>query len=472
MSFIRYKKLGKQEYAYKVTAYWDKERKKPRQRVKYLGTVIDKEKGVIEKKMKKGKEKLILDFGDVYVLEEFMKKEGLINLIGDVFVDRWVDILTIISYRICNNISMRYCYDWYEGNIVRYLFKGARVSSQQISELLVEIGQESIQREFFKKYIEKVGGRGEEGIIIDTTGLPNQINMDINEWGYTDGKIEEEIKFLFVVDKGKGLPLFFRYLPGNIVDVSSLDRTIEEMKKYGIKGGFVLIDAGFYSEDNIKGLYSAKIDFLTRLPAGRKLYKDLIRKYGGKIEKFKNVVKYGERVLFIEEKKVEMFGQKGYGYIILDPEKKGRETRKYLLNTLGEEKQEEDIEFELKKKGIIILVSSFQIKKEEVMNYYYLRQRVEYLFRIIKDDLKLIPLRVHKEEGLRGYLLLMFITLVVYALLKERIAGKYTVEEVLLKMRNLKCKIYEDEIIISEQTKQQKEITETLNIIMPKNMGI
>jgi len=28
---------------------------------------------------------------------------------------------------------------------------------------------------------------------------------------YIDGKIEEEIKFLFVVDKGKGLPLFFRY---------------------------------------------------------------------------------------------------------------------------------------------------------------------------------------------------------------------------------------------------------------------
>jgi len=39
-------------------------------------------------------------------------------------------------------------------------------------------------------------------------------------------------------------------------------------------------------------------------------------------------------------------------------------------------------------------------------------------------------------------------------------------------MRNLKCKIYEDEIIIPEQTKQQKEITETLNIIMPQNMGI
>ena len=89
-----------------MTAYWDKEIKKPRQRVEYLGTVIDKEKGVIEKKMKKGKEKLILDFGDGYILEEFMREAELINLIGDVFINRRVDILTIISYRICNNMAI------------------------------------------------------------------------------------------------------------------------------------------------------------------------------------------------------------------------------------------------------------------------------------------------------------------------------------------------------------------------------
>ena len=56
----------------------------------------------------------------------------------------------------------------------------------------------------------------EEGVIIDTTALPNEINLSFNAWGYNDGEIDKQIKFLFVVDKNSSLPLFFRYLPGNI----------------------------------------------------------------------------------------------------------------------------------------------------------------------------------------------------------------------------------------------------------------
>jgi hypothetical protein len=62
--------------------------------------------------------------------------------------------------------------------------------------------------------------------------------------------------------------------------------------------------------------------------------------------------------------------------------------------------------------------------------------------------------------------------LVVFVLLKEAIGKKHTVEEVLLTMRNLKCKAYDDEILIPELTKRQKEISEKLGIIMPKKMGI
>ncbi|MEW6215712.1 MAG: hypothetical protein AB1478_11030, partial [Nitrospirota bacterium] len=82
----------------------------------------------------------------------------------------------------------------------------------------------------------------------------------------------------------------------------------------------------------------------------------------------------------------------------------------------------------------------------------------ETLFGFSKDDLKLLPLRVHKEETLRGYLLIIFVRL------KREIGNEYTVEEILLIMRNLKCKVYENELVIQELTKQQKEIAEILKI--------
>ncbi len=117
-------------------------------------------------------------------------------------------------------------------------------------------------------------------------------------------------------------------------------------------------------------------------------------------------------------------------------------------------------------------MSGFKIKTNEVVSYYYMRQAVEKLIGFAKDDLDLIPLRVHREETLRGYLLLIFITLTIFALMKKDIGNDYTVEEVLLTMRNLKCKVYDDGLIVQELAKQQKEVVEKLEIIVPKKMGI
>jgi len=469
MSYIRYKIFGNRKYAYEVTSYWDVEKKKPRQKVKYIGAVDDKGK-ILKKKISCHEEKLILDFGDTYLLYEFIKKTNLANTIDDIFGDNAKKLLTLICYRICQSGAMSYARLWYEGNICRFLFPDIDISSQRISDFLRMIGNEQIQREFFVRHLSSVkGSRG--GVIIDTTALPNHIGLPFNAWGYSDGEIEKQIRFLFVIDRETSLPLFFRYLPGDIVDVSSLSITIEELNRLGIKHNFVLIDAGFFSEDNIKELYHKKIDFLTRLPSSRLLYKELIRKEATTLERFTHAVRYGKRVLFIKRRPIDLYGEDAYAYIILDPERKGRETKKLLLNAL-EGGEEDDIEYKLMKQGIMILISSFKIDNKDIVPWYYMRQTVEMLFGFSKDDLKLIPLRVHNEETLRGYLLLIFISLMVFLLLKKAIGQGHTVEEILFAMRNVKCKVYDKEIIIQELTKQQKEIVEMLNILVPKKLGI
>lgn len=474
MSFIRYKKFGNIEYAYEITAYWDREKKKSRQSTKYLGIVVDKEAKIFKKKEKKQyeEEKLILDFGDTYILNEFMKKIKIRDMLYNVFGDKTEYLLALIYYRLCYPSAMMYAKTWYQGSYTRLLSKDIDLSSQRISDFLKAIGDEHLQREYFKNHISLLA-QPKEGIIIDTTSMPNQIHFPFNAWGYNDGGIDKQIRFLFVIDKKSSLPLYFRYLPGNIVDVSSLNTTIEELKKYDIKSSFALVDAGFYSEDNIKELYTEEIDFLTRLPSKRTLYKDLVREAVPDIETFKNAVKYGNRILFVKQKKVNLFGNEGYAHIVLDPERKGRETKKLLINAIeDQESDEENVEFELLKSGVMILVSSFEIEKKEVVPLYYMRQMVEKLIGFAKDDLDLIPLRVHREETLRGYLLLIFITLTVFVLMKKEIGSEYTVEEALLTMRNLKCKVYDKELIVQELAKQQKEIVEKLNIIVPKKMGI
>lgn len=474
MSFIRYKKFGNKEYAYEVTAYWDPKTKKPRQKSNYLGVVIDREAKIFKKKetTQLEAEKFILDFGDTHILHEFIKSTKTMDALYAVFGDKADYLLALICYRLCHPSAMKYAKTWYQGNVARLIFKDIDLSSQRISEFLRAIGDEHLQREFFKNHISLLTG-SKEGIIIDTTAMPNQIHFPFNAWGYHDSEIDKQIKLLFVIDRGSSLPLYFRYLPGNVVDVSSLNVTVEELKKFGVRSSFALIDAGFFSEDNIKRLFAEKIDFLTRLPSNRTLYSELVGQEMTDIESIKNAVRYGERVLFVKQKRVNLFGNEAYAHIILDPERKGRETKKLLINAIEErETDDESIEFELLKSGVMVLVSSFDIDKKEVVPLYYMRHLVERLIGFSKDDLNLIPLRVHKEETLRGYLLLIFIALTVFALLRKEMDNEFTVEEALLIMRNLKCKVFDDEILVQELVKQQKKVADKLNIIVPKKMGV
>ena len=46
-----------------------------------------------------------------------------------------------------------------------------------------------------------------------------------------------------------------RYCPGNVIDVSTLIRTIAELKEAGLYTKFAILDAGYYDENNIRELY-------------------------------------------------------------------------------------------------------------------------------------------------------------------------------------------------------------------------
>jgi transposase len=69
--------------------------------------------------------------------------------------------------------------------------------------------------------------------------------MSITNWGYHNGGIEYETRLILAIDRSSELPLYFRYIAGNIGDVSTLANTITEMKKLGLATSSALIDAGY-----------------------------------------------------------------------------------------------------------------------------------------------------------------------------------------------------------------------------------
>ncbi|EKD94390.1 MAG: hypothetical protein ACD_26C00073G0004 [uncultured bacterium] len=92
----------------------------------------------------------------------------------------------------------------------------------------------------------------------------------------------------------------------------------QELSQIGVNTKFSLVDAGYYNEENIKNLYSNTISFLTRLPSNRNLYKMLIEEHSESLEDAQNIITYGKQVLFVKRVPVDLFGNKGFAYIILD----------------------------------------------------------------------------------------------------------------------------------------------------------
>ncbi len=465
MAFVRFKRFGRQEYAYRVTGKWDPVTKKTVQKSKYLGVVKDKEKGLYELRNEaKERERLVLDFGDSFSLHRVLEKGGFADIVRKTFGDRSDSVLALLHYRILYGGAMSYAGGWLDGNYAKFLYEAAVLSSQRISELLADLGDEFFHRTFFQHYLGSFV-REAQGIVIDATSLPNQIHMPLTAWGRSGEEIDKQVRFLLVVDKQNSSPIFFRVLAGNIVDVSTLHTTLQELRYFGVKDCFVYVDAGFFSEENVRGMYGKNINFLSRLTSTRLIYKQLVKEHTDDLETYKHAAKYGKRGLFIKTQEIDLFGRTGFAYIVSDPERKGRETKKLLLET--EAKEEDEFAYDLKNAGVMILVSSFKLSKEEVVPAYYARQMAEQLFGFEKDDLNMLPLRAHGEKASAGFIFLQFMALIVFIQLKKALEPDFTVEEAMLLARNLKCKVYGKELLINELTKQQKRVFEKMGIIVP-----
>ena len=364
---------------------------------------------------------------------------------------------------------------WREGNVTNLLHKNANLSSQNISKVLSKLGDERLQRDFFEKYLTQVCSLSKdsktEGVIIDATSLPNEINSGFNAWGRSDNAIEKQFRFMCIVDQISKKPLFYRFLPGNLVDISTLQNTILELKEMGVSSSFALLDAGYCSEANIVDLYANKIDFLTRLPADRKISKELLKDNTGKIEIASNATRYNNRTLFIQKTETNLYGHKGYAYLVLDLSRKSKEVDK-VLSVRSKDETDSDLQDKFDRAGVMMLISSKDIAKEEVIETYYTRQTIEQIFGFFKSDLESLPIRRHNDDTIRGYLFLQFLALIVYIELRKSLECKYTVEQALMVMRNLKGKKFGNNILVNELTKKQREISELTKIMVPKNLGI
>lgn len=423
-----------------------------------------------------GAEKLILDFGDAWFLQEYLSRQPFYDSIQNTLPHERDTLLALIFYLLLTNRGAS-CHAkiWYEGNYACLAFPYANLTSQNISRVLKELGREEIQRRFFGEYMSSIyGNDGAAGILVDSTGVPNATKMDITQISNHNGDINREVRLIYVIDRDNGMPIYFRYVAGNIIDVSTLITTVSELGQYGVSVRHAILDAGYFSEKNAAGLFESGIPFMTRLAPNKTAFKDAAAGNMDDLMSQKYACRYGERLVFVKKVPVNVCGHEAYVYLCIDEDMYLMQHKKTILNALDDKKDSDETDAAIKRLGAFAILTSEEVPEDKLLPMYYTRQQVEQVFDISKNYADLLPIRVQSEQAFAGHLLICFMATAIMQKLQQELlkrrskkAKSLNAESIFSYLRNQKCKVYKDYAIPQEPRKEVNAIYDIFKVQVP-----
>jgi transposase len=442
MSYIVKRKVNGNIYLYETESYWDKDKKQPRQRSKYLGP---KEKAETKKIRKALGQLVSKSYGNIFLLEEISKSIGLHDVLKECYPDIYKDILANAFYEIIGE-SKNYLFRHFQDE--HYLGEVKTMYSSDVSELHLSLGaDERRQYEFTEKWIEKVNPQN--GIYYDITSFSSySTNNEFVEWGYNRDKENlPQINLGMVCCQQTGLPFFYRILPGSIVDVKTIKNFIKYLKAYKLQDMILILDKGFFSASNICKLIESdrNLSLIIPLPFTLKLSKELITN-NSDVKNPKNIFQYNEEILFHKAVAVSIKGHDFTAHIFFNEKaevdqrnlfyskllayeakinKKTFKDQKTFETHINDEisdsyksyfcydatqktavRNEAKINEYLLKLGYFIILSGKRnLEKEEVLSFYRNKDKVEKIFDNTKNELNTNRLHSHSKTKMGAFFL-------------------------------------------------------------------
>lgn len=417
-------------------------------------------------------ERMVLDFGDAWALDRLASSEGLWAAL-DAASPKDSDELRCLALHYALAPSQPNCLAgaWWEGSFARVAYPNARLASQRVSELLRRVGDEAAQRRFFDAYLAWVAGMadGTARVSVDSTGLPNSSRMPLTAVSNHNGEVSVECRLTYVLEQSTGLPVYLRAAAGNVVDVTTLERTFAELREAGLPASWAVLDAGYWSAANVAAMDAAGIRFLTRLKPNTRPYKDAVEGRLASARAPEKLVARDGRYVYVDRAEAELAGGvHGWTYLCVDMQTRGQEQRKLYSRAAKKGLSTDEVHSKMERMGVFVLASTADIEASGVLDAYYARQRIEQVFDVGKNYASLLPVRVHSEEALRGHLLLTFCATALLCRLQSRMPAKsLPMPQALAAARNQKCKVYDTKVITCEPTAAANELYRAIGATCP-----
>ena len=529
----QYDKRSGITYAYEATYHWDKDKQQSRCKRKLIGRV-DEETGeivptdgrcrkdkatVVKKPAKRGPVAATgsrhLYFGATYLLEYFSEEIGLTTDLKACFPDTYKQILSIAFYLILEDNNPLYRFEkWHLTHKHPY---DEDITSPRSSELFSTIKDDQVNKFFRLQGKRRVE---DEYWAYDSTSI-SSYSETLAQVQYGKNKEDDrlpQINLLLVFGEKSGLPFYYRKLAGNIPDSKTVKHLLEDLDILGFGKTKFVMDRGFYSEDNINGLYKEHIKFLVGTKLSLKFIKKHLDEVYDDIRMFINfdesINTYGYTVMtdwdYTQNRpyKGDVIKDKRRIYIhyYYSIEKGADDEQAFdkhiasLHNELLEGKYVESHQkayeqfFEIKTTpkrgrqvyykedaikearrylGYFVLISNEKMDAFTALHLYRMKDVVEKAFGNLKERLNMRRLLVSSEKGLDGKIFVEFVALILISYLDHKMKEanlykNYTLHQLLDKLDVIEY--FEDanhSPRIGELLNKQIEIYEALGVKLP-----
>jgi len=121
---------------------------------------------------------------------------------------------------------------------------------------------------FLGRALKEIYGVGMETVFIDWTSMYFEAPAnDIIRFGYSRDRRPDrpQVTVGLSIDKGSGMPFGLTVMPGNVLDVTHLSETFEQIRPLLPENAMIVFDNGAYSKDNSALLDREGFGFVTRL---------------------------------------------------------------------------------------------------------------------------------------------------------------------------------------------------------------
>ncbi len=435
--------IGGRYYLYRVKSKWDPEKHRARKITEeYLGRITPE--GV--KKQSSEGQVSVVEFGATDLI--MRRCRYIIDALK--IYDHWESILVMAIFRLLHASPLKRIDFYYQTSYMSEILE-ARTSPGFLSSLLRTIG---LGRENTMIFLRHFVVEDDIAVIDLTTVFSMSGGIVSSVPGYDHGGEHlPGVRFTLLFGLKHMKPMYYRFVPGSIRDVSTIRIT---MRESGIRKALLIGDKGFYSESNVSDLEKSHINYI--LPLKRN--SDLID-YGpstGDRSGFSGYFMFDNRPVWYHS------SRKGRRVVLfLDESLRLEEERDMLLRDNGKEEFHEK-QFIL---GTMAVITDLDRSEKEIYGLLKQRSNVEQAFDTFKNVLEADRTYMRDDYALEGWFLVNFVSLLIYYeiynLLREHdLLSKYSPMDVLVHMSRIQKLKMHNKWVTSEIPKKTRIIKEKL----------